>query len=502
MEPNPLIRVPLILTAIFVSLSGCGHPAADRSEHAPEASKALWTAYSDAFELFIEADPLVVGQECRLLAHLTQLSDFKPFPRTDLAFTLTVNGSEVRAERPIPVRPGIFELFLVPRTAGEGRLTLRISSRPDGCTVDGITVFPNPEAAQRARQAASPPPPGVPFTKEMSWKVDFATSRPQEGVFREAIHTSARIQSALADEVIVTAKASGVVRMEGGQVLEGGSLSAGQNLCSIAGGGIAENNLAVRVAEARNNYERTRADFRRAESLAKDRIVSEKELARVRNEHDNAKAVFDNLPSSVRAGALIVSSPFSGFVKQVFVRNGQHVTAGQPLFTVSQNRRLLIRADVRPQHAARLGQAVSAVIRTPHDNRTYTLEQLNGRLLPFGQSVNEDNYLVPVSLQVDNPGGLMPGLIVELFLRTTARPDALSLPLTAIVEEQGLTFVYVQVHPELFARREVKLGGNDGMSVEILSGLGREERVVTRGAIMVKLSQAAGSLDAHSGHAH
>ena len=72
---------------------------------------------------------------------------------------------------------------------------------------------------------------------------------------------------------------------------------------------------------------------------------------------------------------------------------------------------------------------------------------------------------------------------------------------TALIEEQGLFFVYVQLEGESFTKREVKLGGNDGINVQIISGISEGERVVTLGAYNIKLSVASGSLPAH-GHEH
>ena len=62
-------------------------------------------------------------------------------------------------------------------------------------------------------------------------------------------------------------------------------------------------------------------------------------------------------------------------------------------------------------------------------------------------------------------------------------------------------FLYVQVTPELFEKRAVRIGHSDGLQTEIVEGLSAGERVVSRGAIMVKLSQSTGQLDAH-GHGH
>ncbi len=498
-------RLLLLLVALCFALQ-CGKsiPAgADHETHGDEA-KVQWTAYSEQFELFAEADLLVAGKEGEVLAHFTHLADFKPLRSGRITLTLTVDGQVVSAQQAQPVRPGIYEFSLVPGKAGRGKLSLRIEGQQVSDTIhlDGVEVYPSEEAAHHALPAEPGGGLAVTFTKEKSWQVKFATRLPRQGEFGEVIKTVARVLPAQGDEAIVTAKANGVVRFHGEQVLEGKSLAAGQGLFSIAAGGVADNNSTVRFAEARNNFLRAKADYERANELARDRIVSEKELLKAKNEYDNAGAVFANLERNFGAGGQVVSSPISGFVKRVFVDNGQYVTTGQPVLIVAKNQRLLLRADVRQKHAPVLGSIVSATLRTLHDNRTYTLEQLNGRILSIGQSVNDDDFLIPVSLQIDHSGNLLPGGFVELCLKGRAGAATLSVPATAILEDQGSHYVFVQLHPESFVKREVRIGASDGLQTEILSGLTSADRLVSEGAIWVKLAQASGALDAHSGHVH
>jgi membrane fusion protein, heavy metal efflux system len=47
----------------------------------------------------------------------------------------------------------------------------------------------------------------------------------------------------------------------------------------------------------------------------------------------------------------------------------------------------------------------------------------------------------------------------------------------------------------------LKLGGNNGEFVEVLSGISEGERVVTKGSYQIKLSTMSGALPAH-GHEH
>ena len=48
----------------------------------------------------------------------------------------------------------------------------------------------------------------------------------------------------------------------------------------------------------------------------------------------------------------------------------------------------------------------------------------------------------------------------------------------------------------------INLLDTDGIKTEILAGISQNERIVSKGAIFIKLAQGTGALDAHSGHIH
>ena len=76
-----------------------------------------------------------------------------------------------------------------------------------------------------------------------------------------------------------------------------------------------------------------------------------------------------------------------------------------------------------------------------------------------------------------------------------------SLPHSALTEEQGSFFVYLQLDEEGYKKQLVTLGADNGESVQILSGVKAGDRVVTEGAYQVKLASATNAIPAHS-HEH
>ncbi|KOH46200.1 efflux RND transporter periplasmic adaptor subunit [Sunxiuqinia dokdonensis] len=490
--------------AIFLASCNTNHNHEIEEPHHDEVKIQL-TAYSNEFELFAEADPFTVGQSSEILSHFSHLPSFKALESGSMTIRLIVNGKETRQTLEKPTRKGIYKFELKPETSGKGQLVFDIVTEKGNfqLTVPEVEVFADDhDAIHAGEDIVVSSTNATVFTKEQSWKIDFATAHPKTEPFGQVIRTTARVESAQGDETLISAKTNGIVKLSANNILEGKPVSNGQVLFSISGSELANNNSATRFSEAQNNYEKAKADYERLAELAKDKIVSEKELLNAKNQFENAKVIYDNLNKNFNPSGQNVASTMTGYVKQVFVQNGQYVEAGQPIVIISQNKTLLLRTEVQRKFAPILGTINSANIHTLHDNQTYSLEELNGKMVSVGRNTNSDNYLIPLSLQIDNKGTFVPGGFVELFLKTLTNAQALTIPNSALLEEQGNYFVFVQITPELFEKREVKTGATDGLKTEILQGLSQDERLVTTGAILVKLAQATGTLDAESGHNH
>jgi RND family efflux transporter MFP subunit len=491
------------LALLALGFISCGHDHSTPAQDGEDV-KIQFTAYSADFELFAEADPFVAGQTSNILSHFTNLPSFKALESGKVTIRLLANGIETTQTLEHPTRKGIYSFDMKPETAGTGSLIFDIITQHGAfeVLVNDIIVFDKESEAAESDQANVSETNTVVFTKEQSWKIDFATEQVTAEPFGQVIKTTAQIQAAQGDEILVTAKTNGVLLFSSNLILEGKNVSKNQVLFTISGSGLANNNSAVRFTEAKNNFEKAELDYERTKALSKEKIVSEKELLTAKHHYDNARVVYENLNKNFSSAGENVSGPMDGFIKQLFVQNGQYVEAGQPIFSISQNKSLILEADVQQKYVSVLAFVKDANIRTLHDNKTYRLDELNGEVLSYGRSTNDNNYLIPVSLKIDNKGDFIPGSFVEVYLKTIANSQAIKIPNSALLEEQGIFFVYVQITPELFEKREVKPGATDGLRTEILTGLNSGERVISAGAIFVKLAQATGSLDAHSGHVH
>lgn len=469
-------------------------------EHGEHAHLQL-VAYSDHWEVYAECHPFVVGEETHILAHFTKLENFKPRTAGSITAVLTLGGKSTRLVAESPEEPGIYEFEFEPTVEGKGTLTFYVDS--DTLTIRDIQSYKDEEkalheAAERQAKSSN----GATFTKEQSWKVNFSTEPCRVEPFGQVIKTMAQVMPAQGDEQIITAKTSGIVLLAGNDIVVGKSVSKGQRLFSVESGDFVDNNLSVRYQEASSEYERAKSEYERKKELAKDKIVSESELQRAKSEYDKAVAAYKNYSRGFSGGKSGVSSPMSGYLKQIYVQHGQYVEAGAPIASVSQNKNLTIRANVQSKYYPLLSRIASANFKLSDGSGVYSLEELGGKVLSYGKATDVNNPQIPVTFQVNNTVDLLPGAFVETYIRTQSEQPIITIPSVALIEETGNYFVYVQLTPEYFEKREVTIGSTDGKRTEIKSGLTGSERVVAKGAILVKLAQASGKLDAHSGHHH
>lgn len=489
------LGIPLLAAA-------CG--GAGRSDHDPatngghdhgEPEPLAYTLYTDSLELFVEFGPLVVGQESRFAAHFTHLRS-RAVPVTSGSATVTLHGigAPVSATADAPASTGIFRLALTPTQEGSAHLvfTLRSGDLLDTLTIDMLMVYADLHEAQHAEPQAAPAG-DITYLKEQAWRIPFATERAGMAPFAPVLHVGAEVEPVPAGQETITARSAGVVHLMGDAPLEGMPVTPGKPLFTLGTAGVAEGNAAVALAQARHAQERARADLARTEALHADRLVTQDELLRARNALADATTLVDQL-----GGALTVSSSLSGHIRSLRVSEGQFVQAGTVLATVARNERLSIHADAPVQAYAALGTVTDARIKA-QDGRVHTLKELNGRVVSVGRVA--DGPYVPVRLEVDGTATLVAGSVGEVWLVGAPSGEALTLPLSAIVEQEGRFFCYVQTAGETMDKRWLQLGGNDGLRVQVLGGLRAGERVVTTGAMDVKLATAGGAIPAH-GHEH
>lgn len=490
------------IASLLVSCQRGDVPGEHGHRHDEETPTLVYSVYSNHTELFVEFKPLVVGQVTSFAAHFTKLGQtFTAVEQGSVTVSLIVNERGVRQTSEEPALPGIFRLALKPVVSGTGKLIFDIKTDEftDRIVIDSITVFVDQTTAENTPLPESPQGE-IAFLKEQAWKIDFANEEIKPRVFHDVIRASGRLSARPSDEQLVTAKSNGVVRWNDVAV-PGASVRQGQQLFLVASGHVTEGNIEAQYREAKANFEKARADHERVQPLLADKIISHKDYLEIKNRYDQARIQYETISRNYTQGGQAILSPMTGFIKQISVRSGEYVQTGEPLAVITRNLSLQLQADVPVRYATQLPLIQEANFRTLHNDSVYNTRDLNGSVVSYGRAVGSNSALLPIYFSLTNIGSLIPGQPVEVYLKSKPIQNTFVLPASALVEEQGNFYVYVQVGGESFEKRAVTPGGQDGTSVQIISGLTAGERVVTKGAYMIKLATQSGAVPVH-GHEH
>jgi len=330
---------------------------------------------------------------------------------------------------------------------------------------------------------------------------EYRTQKIELQSFNEIIKTSGQIIVPPSDQIDIVASSTGKVVFAKKQASEGLNVSANEALFLISGKELIENNIDLKYQQSLVNYEKLKSDYARAQKLLANKIISEKEFQQIKAEYEKSKAEYEIISNQFSKGGTAISTPVSGFIHELFVSEGQFVEPGQKLATIIKKEKLRLRAEVSQKYAGHIKHIQSANFSPNGSDKIYATEKLNGKLLSFGQSLNTSGFYIPVVFEMDYHPELLPGSYAQVYLKGKTFKSKVVIPKSALLEEQGNYYVFVEKQHDAFEKRLVVTGADDGNSVLIQTGLNAGETIVDEGVYHVKLANMSNELPAHN-HSH
>lgn len=329
---------------------------------------------------------------------------------------------------------------------------------------------------------------------EVAARFGVATDTAAVGPFGQVVKAGGTIIAASEGSAVVSAPTSGIVRLAPG-INAGSNVRSGQTVASVRADDVSggDANRAAKV-----DLDAAKAELDRVEALYADRLVTVAQLNAARAAYERAKAAY-----SAPAASGAATSPIAGVITALNVQTGQYVSTGEPIATVASSARLTLRADVPFKLYQQAAEATDARIVVPYSGMTYTLSQLDGRRAASAdQSAAAAGGYVPVTFTLRNDGSLIPGSAVEVYLLSPGTRRCVTVPVSALTEQQGSFFVYEKLDEDCYRKTAVTTGASDGERVEITSGLHGGENIVCSGVTAVKLAAASGAVPAGHTHSH
>jgi membrane fusion protein, heavy metal efflux system len=183
-----------------------------------------------------------------------------------------------------------------------------------------------------------------------------------------------------------------------------------------------------------------------------------------------------------------IDAPFDGHIIKKFAVPSQKADMNDVLFVLADLRTVWVKADISESDVAKLSRLSDGAIRFRAN--AYPDREFQARLISVGSVVDPQTRTVPILAEAENPEGLFKvGMFARIILDSSAVEESLTVPSAAVIEKDGMKFVFVPAGkdaPRTFILKPVEIGRQAGDRTVIKAGLSAGDTVVTSGAFALK----------------
>ncbi len=222
---------------------------------------------------------------------------------------------------------------------------------------------------------------------------------------------------------------------------------------------------------ARLQYDNLKREFNRLKPLHEAGAISDSQFDQIKTQLEAAEAGLRDVQAS-----LTLSSPISGTLTDMRVREGEKVDPGATLAVVADMSKANIKLEVSQSDMEELavGQPAKVIHRDGSEGGA-------GKVHRISLSADEQSRLFLVDVMLEENGHLRAGTLQTVLVRTIYQENALTIPLAALVKVGNEMFVYVVTAESKAEKRPVVMAAGNETSLWITEGLNDGDQVVVWG---------------------
>ncbi|MEX0976159.1 MAG: efflux RND transporter periplasmic adaptor subunit [Woeseia sp.] len=299
-----------------------------------------------------------------------------------------------------------------------------------------------------------------------------------------AVYSGTAPIEAFADAQVV-AKVGGEVREI--HVEEGDDVESGQLLARLDG-----DRLRFEMQQAAANLSKLQRDYQRNIDLRDRSLISAGDFEKIQYEMEALQATHDL--TRLELSYTEIRAPIDGVVSQRFIKVGNTIDVNAPTFQITSLEPLVSYLHVPEREYRRIAPGQAATLRVD----ALQGSTFSGTVARISPIVDPATGTFKATIEIyDESRRLKPGMFARLAIVYDMHADALQIPRSAIVEEEGETAIFI-VDEETAHRRAVTTGYTENGRIEIIAGLADEETFVLVGQAGLKEGTRVSVINAES----
>lgn len=288
----------------------------------------------------------------------------------------------------------------------------------------------------------------------------------------DAIYTGTAPIEAFSEATVI-AKVEGEVR----QILveEGDTVVKNQVLARLDG-----DRLRLELNESQARLRKLQRDFERNQELTETGLISEGDFEKIKFDLEALQAAY-NL-ANLELDYTQIRAPIDGVVSERFIKIGNTIKAGDPIFHVTSLSPLVAYLHVPEREYRQIAAGQPAGIRIDALGGDPILAYVT-RVSPI---VDPATGTFKITIEIGNEQKrIKPGMFGRMAITYDRHENALQIPRSAIIESATATSVLVE-EEGIAIRKAVQTGYSINGMIEITSGLDDGENVITVGQVGLK----------------
>ncbi len=171
-----------------------------------------------------------------------------------------------------------------------------------------------------------------------------------------------------------------------------------------------------------------------------------------------------------------VKSPISGIISEVNIEEGEMASSAQPAMTIIDMDKVYIEINVTENIINDLYLDQEVVLEVPAANNNFV-----GKIDRLSPAADSKTQLYPVRIYIENnEHKIKPGMFAKIKLNTDVKENVIAVKSEAVIQKDNKLVVYT-IEENKAIEKEVTIGLDTGVYVEILEGLNKGESIIIKG---------------------
>jgi HlyD family secretion protein len=255
------------------------------------------------------------------------------------------------------------------------------------------------------------------------------------------------------------------------------------------------NNAQNRVERAKISFADAEIDYKRQESLFKDKVIAEAEFQKTTLAYRSAKeelnAAENNL-QLIKEGAIasagessntLIRSTVEGMVLNVPIKEGNLVIEsstfnnGTTIATVADMNEMIFEGKVDESEVGKIKEGMEILLSIAAiENQTFkaTLEYISPKGIEENGAIQ---FEIKAALSIENEVFIRAGYSANADIVLDKRDDVLAIRESLLIFEKDSLFVEIEKAEQIFEKVAIKTGLSDGINIEILDGISETDKI-------------------------